>query len=65
MEFIQNQVLKIISLFECVNKEIYDMISDINDLREETNNLIHDIKVDISTLEKKVDSLNNMNTEIT
>ena len=34
------------------------MISDIKDIREETNYLISDLMVDISTLEKKVDSLN-------
>ena len=33
------------------------MISDIKDLRESTNDLFSDLKVDISTLEKKVDSL--------
>ena len=34
------------------------MISDIKDLREETNNLISDLKVDISTLEKEIYDLN-------
>ena len=34
------------------------MISDTKDLREETNDLISDLKADISTLEKKVYSLN-------
>ena len=34
------------------------MISDIKDLREATNDLTSDLKVDISTLEKKFDSLN-------
>ena len=34
------------------------MILDVQGLREETNDLISDLKVDISTLEKKIDSLN-------
>ena len=34
------------------------MISDIKDLRESTYDLFSDLKVDISTLEEKVDSLN-------
>ena len=34
------------------------MISDMKDLREEINGLISDLKDDISTLEKKFDSLN-------
>ena len=52
MKFIQNQVMKIISsmqeivqvitsLFECVQRENIDIISDIKDLREETNDLIN------------------------
>ena len=34
------------------------MTSDIKDLREEMYDLVSDLKVNISTLEKKVDSLN-------
>ena len=34
------------------------MISDINNLRKETNDLISDLKDDIPTLEKKFDCLN-------
>ena len=34
------------------------MISDIKDLGKETNDLISDLKVGFSTLQKKVDSLN-------
>ena len=45
------------SLFECIKKENNDMISDIKYLREETNDLISDLMADISTVEKKVDSL--------
>ena len=33
----------LISLFECVKKENNDMISDVKDLREETNNSISDL----------------------
>ena len=45
------------------------MISDIKDSREEKNDFISDLKADISTLEKKVNSLNveiidNMITEM-
>ena len=73
MEFIQNQEMKIISsmqnqsfqvipsnhfLFDCVKKESNDMISDIKDIRVETNYLLFDVNVDISSLGKKVDSLN-------
>ena len=65
MEFLKkNLVMKIISsmkeivrainsLIECVKKENVDMISDIKDLGEETNYSISDLKVDISTSEKK------------
>ena len=42
------------SLFECIKKENNDMISGIKDLREKTSDLISDLKVDISTLEKKM-----------
>ena len=34
------------------------MVSSIKDLREETNDLISDLNVDILTLEKEVNSLN-------
>ena len=52
------EVLQVLtSLFECLNKENNDMISDIKYLREETNDLISDLMADISTVEKKVDSL--------
>ena len=37
------------------------MISDIKNLREETNGLISDLKTDISTLEKKIYSLKSLN----
>ena len=37
------------------------MISDTKDLREETNDLISDLKADISTLEKKVEYQNMEN----
>ena len=74
MEAIQNQILRIISithqsmnteevvevptsLFECLNKENNYIISDTQDLREEINDLISDLNY-ISTLEKKVGSLN-------
>ena len=41
------------------------MISDIKDLREETNDFISGVKVVISTLDKKVDSLNdNINNSL-
>ena len=63
MESIQNQVLTIVSsmqeilhvitsLFDCVKKEDNDMNSDTKDLRDDTYELISDLKVDISTLEK-------------
>ena len=45
------------SLFDCVKKEINDIL-DMKDLREEINDLISDLKDDISTLEKKIYSLN-------
>ena len=51
-------VLVLTSLFECIKKENNDMTSNIKDLREETNYLISDLKVDISTLEKNINSLN-------
>ena len=65
MEFIQKHVIRIISsmqeivliitsLFECVKKENNYMISDIKDLRKKTNVLISDLKINISTLEKKL-----------
>ena len=41
------------SLYECVKTEYNYVISDIKDLREETNDSISDVKDDISTLEKK------------
>ena len=41
------------SLFESISKENNYMISDIKDLREEANDLISDLKVDISILDKK------------
>ena len=50
-------VQEITSLFECVKKENNDMISYMKDLRDEKYDIIYDLKVDISTLEKKVDSL--------
>ena len=69
MDYLQNHVLKavssiqdilqmITSLFECVKKESDDMISNIKDLREETYDLTSDLREDIPTLQKKVDSLN-------
>ena len=68
MDFLQSHVLKavssiqdilqiITSLFECVKKESDDMISNIKDLREETYDLTSDLREDITTLQKKVDSL--------
>ena len=39
-------------------KENNDIISHIKDLREETNDFISYLKDNISTLEKKIDSLN-------
>ena len=68
MEYLQNHVLKavssiqdilqmITSLFECVKKESDDMISNIKDLREETYDITSDLREDITTLQKKVDSL--------
>ena len=44
------------SLFECVKKENNYIISDIEDSREKINYLISDLRVDISTVEKKIDS---------
>ena len=55
---VEEIVQVITSLFECVKKENIEMISNIKDLREETNDLISDLKVDISTFENKVNSLN-------
>ena len=40
------------SLFQCLKKEGDDIISDINDLGEENNNIISDLKDNISILEK-------------
>ena len=54
----QEIVQVITSVFECGQKENNDMISDIKDLRGETNNLISHLKTGILILEKKVDSLN-------
>ena len=51
-------VLVINSLFEYVKKDNNDMISDIKDLREETKDFISNVKVDNSSLEKKVNCLN-------
>ena len=66
MDFIQNQVLKIVSsiqevivitfFFECVKKENNDMISNIKNLREETNYLISDLKAD--SLNVELDNIN-------
>ena len=53
----------IFSLFDCVKKRNNVMISYIKDLREENNDLISVLKVDILTLEKKVDCL-NVNVEL-
>ena len=50
----QESVQLINSLFECLKKENNDMISHIKDLGEETNDIISDLKVDFSTLEKKL-----------
>ena len=61
MEFIQNQVLKIVpsmqeivqaitSLFECIKQENNHIISDIKDSGEETYDLTSDLKIDISTI---------------
>ena len=55
---IQEIVHLITSHFECVQKDNNYMISDIKDLMEETYDLISDLRVDISTIQKKVDSLN-------
>ena len=53
------EILQVItSLFDCLKKENNDMISDTKALREDTYEFITDLKVDISTLEKKVVSLN-------
>ena len=53
------EVLQIItSLFECLKKGIDDTISDIKDLREEIKVFISDLQDDISTSNKKFDSLN-------
>ena len=43
----------ITSLFECVKKEKNDMILCIEDLKEETNDLISDLKVDILNFREK------------
>ena len=52
------EIIQVItSLFECVKKENNNMISDMKDLMEKTNDIFSDLKDDISTLEKKVDSL--------
>ena len=48
----------ITSLFKCAKKENDDMIPDKKYVREETIDFIFDLYVFISTLEKKVDSLN-------
>ena len=53
------EILQVItSLFDCLKKENNDMISDTKALREDTYEFITDLKVDISTLEKKFVSLN-------
>ena len=54
----QEIVQAITSLFEREKEENNYMVSDVNDLKEETNDLISDIKIDISTLKNKVDNLN-------
>ena len=45
------------SLFECVKQENNDIISNIKGLREETYDLSSNLKEDISTLQKKIDTL--------
>ena len=52
------------SLFECLKKENEYIISDINYLREKTNELIFDIKDDFSTLKKNVDRVSVENDNI-
>ena len=54
----QEIVQVITSLFECVKNKNNDMILDIKDLMEEPNDIIPDLKIDISTLQKKFDNLN-------
>ena len=44
-------------LFECLQKENNYIITDIKDLREETIDLISDLKNEISTSKKKKYSL--------
>ena len=49
-------VLVLTSLFECIKKENNDMTSNIKDLREETNYLISDLKAD--SLNVELDNIN-------
>ena len=58
MSSIQDILQIITSIFECVKKENDDMILNIEDLSENTYTLTFDLKEDISTLQKKVVSLN-------
>ena len=52
------EVVEVLTLiFEWLSKENNDIISTIKNKRYETNDLISNLKHDISTLEKKVDSL--------
>ena len=51
-----NEIVEVFtSLFECVKKENNDINSDIKDLRDETYVWIYNFRLDISTLENRVD----------
>ena len=53
------EILEVLtSLFECRKKENNDIISDTKNLREETYDIISDAKHYISTLKKKIVSVN-------
>ena len=54
----QEIVQAITILFECLKQENKYMNSDLKDLREESYDLTSDIKINISTLQKNVYSLN-------
>ena len=56
---VEEIIQKITPIIECIKKKSDDMISDVKDLRIEVNDIISDLKNDISYLEKKVDSLND------
>ena len=46
------------SIFECVKKENNDIDFSYKRFKGRKNDLISDLKADISTLEKKIDSIN-------